>query len=114
MRTFDLAPLYRATVGFDQMADLMDRALANDISQSSYPPYNIELTGDDRYRITMAVAGFSADEIEIETSGHAQRLGNGFDAELVAGWSDETDFTGPDAVVHAVLVATLILSRCYG
>ena len=47
MRAFDLTPLYRATVGFDQIADLMDRALTADVSQTNYPPYNIEKTADD-------------------------------------------------------------------
>ncbi|MCL4109703.1 UNVERIFIED_CONTAM: hypothetical protein GTU68_018430 [Idotea baltica] len=66
MRTFDLAPLYRATVGFDQIADLMDRVLASDVGQSSYPPYNIEKTADDAYRISIAVAGFSDEDISVE------------------------------------------------
>ena len=66
MRNFDLAPLYRATVGFDQIADMMDRVLASDVSQPSYPPYNIEKTSDDTYRITIAVAGFTEDELNVE------------------------------------------------
>ena len=66
MRSFDLAPLYRATVGFDQIADLMDRVLTNDVSQSTYPPYNIEKTADDAYRISIAVAGFSDVELNVE------------------------------------------------
>ena len=66
MRAFDLTPLYRATVGFDQVADLMDRALANDIGQNTYPPYNIEKTDDDAWRISIAVAGFSDDDLAIE------------------------------------------------
>jgi molecular chaperone IbpA len=66
MRNFDLAPLYRATVGFDQIADMMDRALATDVNQSTYPPYNIEKTDDDAYRISLAVAGFSADDLAVE------------------------------------------------
>ncbi|WP_411891171.1 Hsp20 family protein [Yoonia sp. SDW83-1] len=66
MRSFDLTPLYRATVGFDQIADLMDRALASDVSQNSYPPYNIEKTADDAWRISIAVAGFSEDDLAIE------------------------------------------------
>jgi molecular chaperone IbpA len=66
MRNFDLAPLYRATVGFDQIADLMDRVLASDVTQPSYPPYNIEKTGDDAWRISVAVAGFSDDELNVE------------------------------------------------
>ena len=66
MRGFDFAPLYRATVGFDQIADLMDRVLANDVSQPSYPPYNIEKTADDSYRISIAVAGFSDEDLTVE------------------------------------------------
>jgi len=65
MRTFDLTPLYRATVGFDQIADLMDRALAKDAGTNSYPPYNIEKTADDSWRISIAVAGFSEDDLSL-------------------------------------------------
>ena len=66
MRGFDFAPLYRASVGFDQIADLMDRVLTNDVSQPSYPPYNIEKTGEDGWRISIAVAGFSENELNVE------------------------------------------------
>ncbi|MDM8166114.1 Hsp20 family protein [Roseovarius sp.] len=66
MRNFDLAPLYRATVGFDQIADMMDRVLAADINQPTYPPYNIEKTADDAYRISIAVAGFAGDDLMVE------------------------------------------------
>jgi molecular chaperone IbpA len=66
MRTFDLAPLYRATVGFDQVADLMDRVLSDTQTAPSYPPYNIEKTGDDAWRISIAVAGFSEDDLGVE------------------------------------------------
>ncbi len=66
MRHFDFSPLYRATVGFDQVADMMDRIMATDGGQPSYPPYNIEKTADDAYRITLAVAGFSSDELSVE------------------------------------------------
>ncbi|MEP1961460.1 Hsp20 family protein [Tateyamaria sp.] len=66
MRTYDFAPLYRATVGFDQIADLMDRVTATDTSASSYPPYNIEKTDDDAYRISIAVAGFSDEDLNVE------------------------------------------------
>ena len=66
MRNFDLAPLYRATVGFDQIADLLDRVMASDMSQPTYPPYNIEKTDDDAYRISIAVAGFAADDLTVE------------------------------------------------
>ena len=53
MRSFDFAPLYRATVGFDQIADLMDRVSTNDVSQSNYPPYNIEKTSENGYRLSL-------------------------------------------------------------
>lgn len=71
MRTFDFAPLHRATVGFDQIADLMDRVLSNDVSQPSYPPYNIEKTDADSYRISIAVAGFSESDLSVEVKEHA-------------------------------------------
>lgn len=66
MRTFDLAPLYRATVGFDRIADMMDRVLTTDVSQPTYPPYNIEKTDENAYRISVAVAGFTPDELTVE------------------------------------------------
>ena len=66
MRSFDFAPLHRATVGFDQIADLMDRVLSNDVGQPSYPPYNIEKTAADAYRISIAVAGFAEADLLVE------------------------------------------------
>ena len=66
MRTYDFAPPYRATVGFDQIADLMDRVTASDTSASTYPPYNIEKTDEDAYRISVAVAGFSDADLTVE------------------------------------------------
>lgn len=66
MRRFDLAPLHRATVGFDQIADMMDRILADTAQTPSYPPYNIEKTADDGWRISIAVAGFSEDDLSVE------------------------------------------------
>ena len=67
MRTFDLAPLYRATVGFDQIADLMDRALAQDAgAATNYPPYNIEKLASGSWRVSIAVAGFAADDLSVE------------------------------------------------
>ncbi|MBK0326314.1 Hsp20 family protein [Rhodobacteraceae bacterium F11138] len=71
MRTFDFAPLHRATVGFDQIADLMDRVMTNDVGQSSYPPYNIEKTAADSYRISIAVAGFSDSDLTVEVKENA-------------------------------------------
>ncbi len=64
MTAFDFTPLFRTAIGFDRLAHALESA--NRADAGGYPPYNIELTGEDRYRITMAVAGFSADEIEIE------------------------------------------------
>ena len=67
MRNFDFTPLYRSTVGFDQFADLLDRAFSTDLNQTTYPPYNIEKTAEDAYRISIAVAGFSEDDLNVET-----------------------------------------------
>ncbi|MEM9349807.1 MAG: Hsp20 family protein [Pseudomonadota bacterium] len=74
MRNLDFAPLYRATVGFDQIADLMDRVLTNDAGAQSYPPYNIEKTADDAYRISIAVAGFTSDELDVEVKENALHI----------------------------------------
>ena len=66
MRNLDFAPLYRATVGFDRIADLMDRVLSSDVAQPTYPPYNIEKTAEDAYRISIAVAGFAPEDLAVE------------------------------------------------
>jgi molecular chaperone IbpA len=66
MRTFDFSPLYRSTIGFDQLVNLLDAVSGNDVD-AGYPPYNIERLGDANYRISMAVAGFSEADIVIET-----------------------------------------------
>lgn len=66
MRSFDLNPLYRSTVGFDRMFNLLDSLGSVEGTAQTYPPYNIERTADDEYRVTMAVAGFSEDEFTIE------------------------------------------------
>jgi len=63
MRTFDLAPLYRSTVGFDRLFSLLDQGI--DGAAPGYPPYNIERTGDNEYRVTVAVAGFSEPELSV-------------------------------------------------
>jgi molecular chaperone IbpA len=65
MRHFDLSPLYRSTVGFDRLAQLLDNVAGGDFD-APYPPYNIERLGENEYRITMAVAGFTADEIKVD------------------------------------------------
>ena len=65
MRTFDLSPLYRSTVGFDRLFSLLDQGL--ETAAPSYPPYNIERTGENSYRISVAVAGFAESELSIES-----------------------------------------------
>ena len=66
MRTIDLTPLYRSTVGFDRLASMLDNVMTHDVSAPSYPPYNIEKTGETAYRITLAVAGFAESELSVE------------------------------------------------
>ena len=66
---FDLTPLYRTGVGFDRLAKMLDEV--NTVDTPTYPPYNIERTGEDTYRITMAVAGFTPDELDIEVKRHS-------------------------------------------
>ena len=65
MRNFDFAPLYRSTVGFDHLSSLLDAVSRSDTNNAGYPPYNIELLEKDNYRITMAVAGFTQEELDI-------------------------------------------------
>lgn len=67
MRNIDFSPFYRSAIGFDRMANMLDTLSRSEQTQPSYPPYNIELTGEDKYRISMAVAGFSEAELNIET-----------------------------------------------
>jgi molecular chaperone IbpA len=71
MQTFDLSPLFRSTVGFDRLTRLLDSAGRLDDSTFSYPPYNIEQTGEDAYRIVMAVAGFGENELSITQQGNS-------------------------------------------
>lgn len=66
MNTIDLSPLYRSTIGFDRLGALLDTALRADQASAGYPPYNIEATGENRYGITLAVAGFEENELEIQ------------------------------------------------
>ncbi len=69
MRTFDLSPLFRSTVGFDHLSRMLDAAQRLDDSAVSYPPYNIEKLDEDNYRIAMAVAGFAESDITITVHG---------------------------------------------
>jgi len=65
MSSIDLTPLYRSSVGFDRLAPLINRALRDESSSGTYPPYNIEMFDDNRYAITLAVAGFAQNDLEI-------------------------------------------------
>ena len=66
MRDFDFSPLFRSAIGFDRLPSLIDTALRSDVSVGSYPPYNIEKVSDDAYRVTLAVAGFGLDDLNVE------------------------------------------------
>jgi molecular chaperone IbpA len=71
MRHFDLSPLYRSTVGFDRLFSMLDQGAGVDGSASTYPPYNIERTAENGYRVTVAVAGFTDKDIAIEVKENA-------------------------------------------
>jgi molecular chaperone IbpA len=107
MRSYDLSPLFRSTVGFDRLSRLMDAATRIDDSAPSYPPYNIERTGDDTYRITMAVAGFGENDLTITTRDNqlliSGKLGKEDDKTLylhrgIAGRAFERRFTLADHI----------------
>jgi len=66
MNTIDFSPLYRSTIGFDRFASMLDHALRSEPTSAGYPPYNIEVLEDEKYTITVAVAGFDQDEIDIQ------------------------------------------------
>lgn len=85
MERFDFSPLFRSTIGFDRLARLVDSATRVDGSAVSYPPYNIEKTGEESYRLTMAVAGFSQDELDITV--HENSL-------IVSGKAQQEDANG--------------------
>jgi len=74
MRTFDLTPLYRSTIGFDRLANMLDNMNGPDADSGNYPPFNIELLEENRYRLTMAVAGFAKDEIAIDVKENVLRV----------------------------------------
>ena len=71
MRSFDLAPLYRSTVGFDRLFSMLDQASGLEAPSQTYPPYNIERTGENAYRISVAVAGFTDADLSIEVKEQA-------------------------------------------
>jgi molecular chaperone IbpA len=80
MTAFDLSPLFRTAIGFDRLASALESA--NRADAGGYPPYNIESTGEDQYRITLAVAGFGAQEIEIETQDNLLKIVGRKDADV--------------------------------
>ena len=73
MLTYDLSPLYRSAIGFDRFARLLNDAQRNG-AESGFPPYNIELLGEDKYRIVMEVPGFTQDELEVELDQRMLRI----------------------------------------
>jgi molecular chaperone IbpA len=71
MNTFDFSPLFRSTVGYDRLMSLLENSVQWSEAGNGYPPYNIEKTGEDQYRVTLAVAGFGEDELAIEARENA-------------------------------------------
>src|SRR5271166_2144319 len=67
MLNYDLSPFYRSTVGFDRLLSMLDKVVGSEQNAPAYPPYNIERSGENAYRITLAVAGFSENELTVET-----------------------------------------------
>jgi len=107
MRSFDLSPLFRSTVGFDRVSRLMDAASRIDDNAVAYPPYNIERTGDDTYRISMAVAGFGENDLSLTTKDNqlliSGKLGKEDDSQSflyrgIAGRAFERRFTLADHI----------------
>ena len=109
MRSFDLSPLFRSTVGFDRFASLFDAATRLDEQTTTYPPYNIEKTGDSTYRITMAVAGFGSDELTLTAQANSlvvtgkanrdEKSGGQFLHRGIAGRAFERRFVLADHIV---------------
>src|SRR6476620_10703108 len=87
MERFDFSPLFRSTIGFDRLTRLVDAATRVDNTAVAYPPYNIERTGEDAYRLTMAVAGFSSSELNITVQENTL---------LVTGKAQKNDDNGGD------------------
>jgi molecular chaperone IbpA len=75
MRHIDFTPLYRSTVGFDHFVDMFDNIFTNQVSQESYPPFNIEKIDEENYRITIALAGFSQEDFLIEVENQQLTVG---------------------------------------
>jgi molecular chaperone IbpA len=91
MRNYDLSPLYRSTVGFDRLFSMLDQVTGLDQASPSYPPYNIERTGENAYRISVAVAGFSEAELSIETRENTLSIKGSKDVDPSANGSQKTE-----------------------
>ncbi len=96
MRHFDLSPLYRSTVGFDRLFSLLDQQAASTETAPSYPPYNIERTAENAYRISIAVAGFSEADLAIESKENAL---------TVRGEKQASDAAGKAEILHQGIAA---------
>lgn len=94
MRHVDFSPLYRSTVGFDRLFSLLDNMGQPEQTAPAYPPYNIERTGENAYRISMAVAGFGEDDLEIEAKEHILHVKGNQQKEDEAEESREMLFRG--------------------
>ena len=123
MTTFDFSPLFRSTVGFDRLMNLLETAGQWSDTGNGYPPYNIERTGEDQYRVTLAVAGFGEDELAIEVRENALLVegrkkdadGHSFLYRGIAGRSFKRQFQLADHVKvtsaelrHGLLVIDLV------
>ena len=96
MRPFDLSPLYRSTVGFDRFFSMLDQASGFEGGGSPYPPYNIERTGENAYRISVAVAGFTEKELNIEVKENTLSI---------RGEKETTEKKEPDEVLYQGIAA---------
>ena len=85
MLTYDFSPFYRSTVGFDRLLSLLDKTSGLEAGGQTYPPYNIERTGENAYRITLAVAGFAESELSVETRENTLTVRGAKDAQQKAG-----------------------------
>lgn len=93
MRQFDLSPLYRSTVGFDRLFGMLDTLANPDGNVPSYPPYNIERTGENAYRVTLAVAGFGEKDLSIEAKENTLTI-KGEKKEVSEGGENEVLYRG--------------------
>lgn len=116
MTNFDFSPLYRTAVGFDRLARMVDAAMRYDAAAASYPPYNIEKAGEDDYRITLAVAGFSEADLAIEVKENTltvtgKRAGDGNDDNFLYKGIAGRDFVRKFELADHVKVSGASLDR---